>query len=213
MGFPGGLVRLVPGDDPVHTALAEFFEVPWFDPDVPEQGYSPRGMDVDSNGVVWTVLIQRPPGELRPHPVRRSAQRAGGDRPALRRRLDALPVPGAQLRGPPRTMRAPIPRTTTSPTASICSVSARTCRSPPATCPRRCSPWWNGEFLTFRVPYPLGSFYAKGLDGRIDDPTTGWKGRAVWTTSGSRAPFHAEDGKEAVAPVFKFQVRPDPLAK
>ena len=62
------------------------------------------------------------------------------------------------------------------------------------------------------VPYPLGSFYGKGLDGRIDDPSTGWKGRAIWTTSGSRAPFHAEGGKESVAPVFKFQVRPDPLA-
>ena len=70
----------------------------------------------------------------------------------------------------------------------------------------------DGEFLTFRVPYPLGSFYAKGLDGRIDDPAAGWKGRAVWTTSGSRAPFHAEGGTENVAPVFKFQVRPDPLA-
>ena len=31
------------------------------------------------------------------------------------------------------------------------------------------------------------SFFAKGLDGRIDDPNAGWKGRGVWTTSpGSR---------------------------
>ena len=70
----------------------------------------------------------------------------------------------------------------------------------------------DGEFYNFRVPYPLGSFFGKGLDGRIDDPSTGWKGRAIWTTSGSRAPFHAEGGTERVAPVFKFQVRPDPLA-
>ena len=68
------------------------------------------------------------------------------------------------------------------------------------------------QIVTFRVPYPLGSFYAKGLDGRIDDPGAGWKGRGVWTTSGSRAPFHAEGGEGSVAPVFKFQVRPDPLA-
>ena len=45
----------------------------------------------------------------------------------------------------------------------------------------------DGEFHTFRVPYPLGSFFGKGLDGRIDDPDAGWKGRAIWTTSGSRA--------------------------
>ena len=28
----------------------------------------------------------------------------------------------------------------------------------------------DGEFHNFRVPYPLGSFFGKGLDGRIDDP-------------------------------------------
>ena len=56
LGMPGGLVRLVPGDDPVNTALVEFYEVPWNDPEAPVQGFSPRGMDVDSNGVVWTVL-------------------------------------------------------------------------------------------------------------------------------------------------------------
>ena len=68
-----------------------------------------------------------------------------------------------------------------------------------------------GEWVTMRVPYPLG-FYSRGLDGRIDDPEAGWKGRGIWTTSGSRTPFHAEGGTERVAPVFKFQVRPDPLA-
>ena len=37
-GMPGGLVRVVPGDDPTHTAITEFFEVPWNEPDAPEQG-------------------------------------------------------------------------------------------------------------------------------------------------------------------------------
>ena len=32
-----------------------------------------------------------------------------------------------------------------------------------------CWRWWTASFSTFRVPYPLGSFYGKGLDGRIDD--------------------------------------------
>ena len=56
LGFPGGLVRLVPGDDPVDTALAEFYEVPWNESGAAVEGFSPRGMDVDSDGVVWTVL-------------------------------------------------------------------------------------------------------------------------------------------------------------
>ena len=51
----------------------------------------------------------------------------------------------------------------------------------------------DGKFLTFRVPYPMG-FYAKGLDGRIDDPKAGWKGKGIWTSISTRAPFHMEGG-------------------
>ena len=57
------------------------------------------------------------------------------------------------------------------------------------------------------------SFFAKGLDGRIDDPNAGWKGRGVWTTFGNRTPFHLEGGKGTTPKVVKFQVRPDPLAR
>ena len=42
-----------------------------------------------------------------------------------------------------------------------------------------------------RVPYPIG-FYAKGLDGRIDDPKAGWKGKGLWSTISTRTPFHME---------------------
>jgi hypothetical protein len=65
--------------------------------------------------------------------------------------------------------------------------------------------------VQLRVPYPLG-FYAKGLDGRIDDPNAGWKGRGVWTTTGDRTPYHSEEGKGARPKVAHFQIRPDPLA-
>ena len=51
-----------------------------------------------------------------------------------------------------------------------------------------------------------------GVDGRIDDANAGWKGRGIWTTSGTRANFHSEGGKEAYPKVFKVQMRPDPLA-
>ena len=52
----------------------------------------------------------------------------------------------------------------------------------------------NGKFVVMRVPYPLG-FFAKGMDGRIDDAKAGWKGKGVWTTWGTRTPFHSETGK------------------
>jgi hypothetical protein len=69
----------------------------------------------------------------------------------------------------------------------------------------------NGKFVTLRLPYPIG-FYAKGMDGRIDDPNGGWKGRGIWTTFGNRTPFHLEGGKGNLPKVVHFQVRPDPLA-
>src|SRR6202162_2931104 len=45
-----------------------------------------------------------------------------------------------------------------------------------------------GQIVELRVPYPMG-FFAKGLEGRIDDPNAGWEGREVWVTSCNRTPF------------------------
>jgi len=70
----------------------------------------------------------------------------------------------------------------------------------------------DGKFMTFRVPYPMG-FYAKGLDGRIDDAKGGWKGKGIWTTYATRAPFHSEGGKGTTSKLVKFQVRASPLDK
>ena len=41
----------------------------------------------------------------------------------------------------------------------------------------------------------------------------GWKGKAIWTTYATRAPFHVEGGKGTTSKLVKFQVRPDPLSK
>jgi hypothetical protein len=56
-------------------------------------------------------------------------------------------------------------------------------------------------------------FYAKGMDGRIDNPKSGWKGKGLCAGSGTRAPFHQEGGKGTKPKLVKFQLRPDPLAK
>lgn len=55
-------------------------------------------------------------------------------------------------------------------------------------------------------------FYSKGFDGRIDDPTAGWKGRGLWSSYDTRALTHIEGGKGTYSKVLKFQMRPDPLA-
>jgi hypothetical protein len=59
--------------------------------------------------------------------------------------------------------------------------------------------------------YP--AIYTKWMDGRIDDPNAGWKGRGLWATYSTRAPFHVEGGKGTTSKVVKFQLRPDPLAR
>ena len=70
----------------------------------------------------------------------------------------------------------------------------------------------DGKFVMLRIPYPMG-FYAKGLDGRIDDPRAGWKGRGLWSTNGDRTPWLMETGKGSSPRAVHIQVWPDPLAQ
>ena len=63
-------------------------------------------------------------------------------------------------------------------------------------------------WTVFRLPYPL-PFYTRGLDGRIDNPNTGWKGRGIWTSYNSYLPTFTET---KLGYVNHIQVRPNPLA-
>jgi hypothetical protein len=69
----------------------------------------------------------------------------------------------------------------------------------------------DGQMVSIRIPYPMG-FYAKGFDGRIDDPNAGWKGRGLWSTNGDRTPWLMEGGKGSKPRAVHIQLRPDPLA-
>ena len=64
------------------------------------------------------------------------------------------------------------------------------------------------KFQVFRIPYPM-PYYARGLDGRIDDPNAGWKGRGLWMTWSSYLPRFTETRK---GNVNHMQIRPNPLA-
>ena len=70
----------------------------------------------------------------------------------------------------------------------------------------------DGKWVVLRVPYPTG-FYTKWMDGRIDDPKAGWKGRGLWMANGDRTPWLIEGGKGTKPLAAHFQLRPDPLAK
>ena len=74
-----------------------------------------------------------------------------------------------------------------------------------------------GEYVTLRVPYPLG-FFPRSGNGRVDDPDAGWKGKGYWASFSTYATWHIEGGRGEGGPgvlpkAVKFQMRPDPLAK
>src|SRR5262249_39139885 len=47
--YPGFLIRLQRGDNAPASCKTQIFKVP-------EPGFDPRGVDIDSHGVVWTAL-------------------------------------------------------------------------------------------------------------------------------------------------------------
>jgi hypothetical protein len=214
-GYPGAIVRLNPGSNPPATALAEYYEPPLRDPKDAAAGYkgfSPRGMDIDRSGVIWTVLGS---GHLASFDRRKCAGPLNGPK-ALGQQCPEgwtlYPVPGPSFRGTESVsvdtnyydwvdqydtfgMGKNVPIATGNGSDSLLALS-------PAT----------GKFVVLRVPYPMG-FYAKSLDGRIDDANAGWKGKGLWSTYATRAPQHIEGGKGTTSKVVKFQLRPDPLAR
>jgi hypothetical protein len=204
LGQPGYVIRLDPGPNPPATALAEVYEPP-------APGFGPRGMDIDRKGVVWTPLS--------------SGHMASFDRSKCKGPLNGpnatgkhcpegwtlYPFPGPQLQGVSETGSAEASYYTWVDQFDTSGLG-------------RDVPWAtgnaneavlalvDGKWANLRVPYPMG-FYAKWIDGRIDDPAGGWKGKGVWATTGTRAPFHMEGGKGTLPKVVKFQIRPDPLAR
>ena len=63
------------------------------------------------------------------------------------------------------------------------------------------------EFTKLRIPYPLGTF-TRGLDGRIDDPDGGWKGRGLWVSNNTDGLLHTES---RMGYISQIQLRPAPL--
>ena len=206
LGFPGGVVRF----DPV-TGLTEFFQPPWGNPDVPVQGYSPRGGDIDRNGVFWSALAS---GHMASFDRTKCLGPLNGPKaigPHCPEGWTLYPEPVPQLKGLTDSGSAEssyytwvdqfntlglgegVPINTGNGAEGLLALQ-------------------DGEWVVLRVPYPLG-FYTKWMDGRIDDADAGWKGRGVWATYSTRAPFHLETGKGTSSKVVHFQLRPDPLAR
>jgi hypothetical protein len=210
LGYPGRIVRVFPGADAPRTALTEVYDLPAEDAAVPVRGYSPRGMDVDGNGVVWAPLAS---GHLASFDRRKCRGALNGPTATGRQCPEGwtlYPFPGPQFKGLAQSGSAEASYYTWVDRFNTLGLGKNV---PMATgnLGESVVALVNKSFVVMRVPYPLG-FFAKNVDGRIDDPRAGWRGRGVWTTFGSRAPFHMETGKGTKPMVLHFQVRPNPLA-
>jgi hypothetical protein len=210
LGYPGKLVRVNPGADPARTALSEVYELPAEDPAAPVHGFSPRGMDIDGNGVVWAPLAS---GHLASFDRRKCKGPLNGPKATGKHCPEGwtlYPLPGPQFAGLAQSGSAEASYYTWVDRFNTLGLGANV---PFATgnLGESIAGLVDGTFVVMRVPYPMG-FFAKNVDGRIDDPRAGWKGRGMWTTFGSRTPFHMETGKGTKPIVLHFQVRPNPLA-
>jgi hypothetical protein len=211
LGFPGAIVRLSPGANPPETALAEVYEPPFNNPKAPVQGFSPRGMDVDRNGVVWAALAS---GHLASFDRRKCQGPLNGPNATGQHCPEGwtlYPEPLPQLKGVTDSGSAESSYYTWVDQFDTLGLG-RNVPIDTGNASEGLLVLKDGKWVVLRVPYPLG-FYTKWLDGRIDDPKGGWKGRALWSTVSTRAPFHMEGGKGTTSKVVKFQLRPDPLAK
>ena len=189
----------------------KYYEPPLNDPSV-RQGFSPRGMDIDRNGVVWAALAS---GHLASFDRRKCKGPLNGPKATGQHcpeGLDALCRAAAAVQGRDRLGQRRGAATTPGSISSTRSGLGRTLPINTGNASEGLLALKDGKWVVLRVPYPLG-FYTKWMDGRIDDPNGGWKGTRLWATVSTRAPFHMEGGKGTPSKVMQFQLRPDPLAK
>jgi len=196
--FPGALIRFDP-----RTQLSEIYNVP-------PPGFGVRGADIDTKGVVWVSLGSGHLGEF--------------DRRKCKGPLNGPKATGDHCPEGWTFHRLPGPAMADAPQLSVESsyytwVDQYDTLGLGANVPIATGNLFDGvhalvkgEFVTLRIPYPLG-FYMKGMEGRIDDARAGWKGRGLWVTSGDRTPWLKEGGKGTKPLIVHFQVRPDPLAR
>jgi len=203
--FPGYLIRLQRGNNPPESCKTQIFKVP-------SPGYDPRGVDVDSKGVVWTGLAAT--SHLASFDVRKCKNLTGKmkvDGSDCPEGWTLYQTPGPKLKGTNvpadfhyfnwtdshniMQMGQDTPFLTGSNSDSLIGLDVA-----------------NKKWTYFRIPYPLG-FYARGMDGRIDDANAGWKGRALYSNYGTHFVWHIEGGKGTKGKLVKFQMRPNPLAR
>jgi len=210
--FPSSVVRFHAGSNPPETCRTEVFEAAKLPDGKTYEGFNIRGMSVDSKGVAYAAFAHGRLGQLdRTKCKVLSGPTATGQHcPEGWKYFD---TPGPKMAGV-KTGSADfhylmwvdlydtlglgkdVPIVAGSNSDSLLAFDAKAEK-------------WN----VLRVPYPR-SFHTRGMDGRIDNPNTGWKGKGIFATYASQPVWHQEGGDDGLTgpQLVKFQVRPDPLA-
>jgi hypothetical protein len=206
---PSGLIRLTLGKNPPETCKTEYYEPPK-QPDGSYAAFNMRGVDLDSKGIAWVAFGSGELGRFdRSKCTTISGPTANGQQcPAGWTFYD---TPGPKVSGVKIGsadwhyltwvdlhnvfgLGKDVPIIPGSNSDSLIAFLPDT-----------------KKFVVMRVPYPMG-YYPRGLDARIDDTKTGWKGKAIWSDNSETALWHQETGEGSYGKVVKFQLRPDPLA-
>ena len=205
--IPGQLVRVDP-----ETRLSEVYEPPYMNEHSPVDAYLPHGIDVDrQTGVIWTGLNS---GHFAEFDRAKCTAPLNGPEATGQHCPEGWTlheVPGPQFKGVTDSGGADshylnwVDWHNTSGLGDNTPILTGTGSDSLVALD-------DGEWVTMRVPYPMG-FNPRGLDGRIDDPDAGWKGRGLWSTHAEQSTWHQEGGKGERPKIVQFQIRPDPLAK
>lgn len=206
---PSGIARTEIGKNPPLTCKSEYFEPPRR-ADGTYPAYNNRGLEVDSKGVVWAAFGSGQLGRF----DRKQCKVLNGPKATGQHCPEGwtfYDMPGPKISGIPEgTADWPyliwldlhnilglghdVPVVPGNNSDSLAALDPKT-----------------GKWTVIRVPYPHG-FFPRGLDGRIDDPKAGWKGRGLWAAYGmtQNATIHIEGTMPGR--LVKVQLRPDPLA-
>jgi len=205
--MPGGIVRFVPGANPPETCRAEYYEPPK-KPDGDYVAFGTRGVDIDSKGIVWTShgsgnisKFDRSKCKVTSGPTATGQQCPEG--------WTTFDVPGPKIQG--TNVSTDFNYLAWVDLQNNSGLGKDTVFVPGSNSDSLIGLIDGKEMIQIRVPYPMG-YYARGLDGRIDDTKAGWKGRGLWSNFGTVTVDHQEGGIGDTSKVVHFQYRPDPLA-
>jgi hypothetical protein len=206
--FPSGIVRIETGTNPPTTCKTEYYEAPKVNGKY--SAYNARGVDVDANGIAWVAFGTGAIGRFD-----RSKCKVGNGPTATGQQCpegwEIIDTPSPKLAGTQVGsdwfylvfvdhhtafgLGAEVPIFPNSVGDEMLAYLAK-----------------EKKFVHLRVPYPLG-FYARGVDGRIDDEKAGWKGRGLWASNNVIPLWHQENGEGSTETAVHFQLRPSPLAE